>query len=387
MPRVIITGRNGWDSVGTINKYNKFVSILGEPEIGEGVWIGPYCLIDGRHERLIIGRGCNISSGAAILTHSTVTRCISERRWGKIEASSTIIGEFCFIGTNAVILKGVNLGHHSVVAAGAVIREGMKIPPYSLVAGVPGKIIGSSRKYLKSVSKETISIVIPAYNEEETLNNVIIEAEDQAKKLKIPYEIVIINDGSTDRTGEIADQIAKRKNIRTVHHRTNKGFTGAITSSFNNARNHLIFIAPADGQFDFSELGKFIDAIKGYDIAVGFRISNPEPFIRRLNSRVFHLLCRILFDIKLREFSTVSLWRKHIWQSFNIESDDRSAMALVEMIFKAQKAGYKFAQVPFKFRKRQGGTGKGTDLFMILKTLIGMVKLWISNYLKHQQLF
>lgn len=131
------------------NKYNPHAWILGDVTIGDDVWIGAFTLLDGKHAKLTIGRGCNISSGAQILTHSTVRRCVSERKYNKVDANPVKIGEYCFIGTNAVILMGAKVGHHSVVGAGAVVPEGMEVTPYSILAGVPAKIIGSSKKYLK----------------------------------------------------------------------------------------------------------------------------------------------------------------------------------------------------------------------------------------------
>lgn len=131
------------------NKYNPHAWITGNPEIGENTWIGAFTLIDGEHAKLKIGKGCNIASGAQILTHSTVRRSISERKIDVIDAKDTIIGDYCFIGASAVILMGAKVGHHSVIGAGCIVPEGTEIPPYSIVAGVPGKIIGSSKKYLK----------------------------------------------------------------------------------------------------------------------------------------------------------------------------------------------------------------------------------------------
>lgn len=358
------------------NKYNKHSWILGFPGIGEGVWIGAFCLIDAAYASLKIGRGCNISSGAQILTHSTVKRCVSERRYGKIDASPTEIGEFCFIGTNAVILKGVNIGHHSVIAAGAVVTEGMKIPPFSVVSGVPGKVTGNSKKFLDGVDKEAVSVVIPAYNEEETVTNVVKEAQSEIEKIGIEYEIVLVDDGSTDKTTSIIDNLAKNKHIRVIHHKQNKGFTGAISTCYRSAKNPLIFLAPADGQFDFKEFGKFLEAIKGYDVAVGYRISNPEPISRKLNSKVFHTLCRILLGIHLKEISTVIMWRKFVLDSLTIESEDRSAMIEPELIAKAIKMKYKFIEVPIHFMERRGGVPKGANITMIIKTFTGMIKFW-----------
>jgi acetyltransferase-like isoleucine patch superfamily enzyme len=122
------------------NRYNPFCWIVGEPEIGDGCWIGAFTLIDGQGG-LKIGRGCDISSGAQILTHSTVRRCISERRYGQVDRKPTVVEDYVFVGTNAVILMGARIGHHSVVAAGAVVLEDTLIPPYSLVAGVPARIV------------------------------------------------------------------------------------------------------------------------------------------------------------------------------------------------------------------------------------------------------
>lgn len=131
------------------NKYNEHAWIIGDVEIGEDVWIGAFTLVDGKYAKLAIGKGCNISSGAQILTHSTVRRCISERKISKIDSAPVNIGEYCFIGTNAVILMGSKIGDHSVIGAGCVISEGSVIPPYSIVIGVPGKVVGSSKKYLE----------------------------------------------------------------------------------------------------------------------------------------------------------------------------------------------------------------------------------------------
>lgn len=122
------------------NPYNPHAWIIGSPKIGEGTWIGAFCLIDGLGG-LEIGKWCDISSGAHILTHSTVKRCISERKYNQVDKSPVVIGDHVFIGENATVLRGSEIGHHSVIGAGAVVKENSKIPPYSLVAGVPARIV------------------------------------------------------------------------------------------------------------------------------------------------------------------------------------------------------------------------------------------------------
>lgn len=131
------------------NKYHPYCWIRGKPKIGKGTWIGPFTLIDAQYDSLKIGKWCDISMGAQIITHSTVKRCISERKYNKIDHKPTIIEDFVFIGTNAIILMGCKIGHHSVVAAGALIPENTSILPYSVVMGIPGQITKSSREYLQ----------------------------------------------------------------------------------------------------------------------------------------------------------------------------------------------------------------------------------------------
>lgn len=365
------------------NPYNKHAWILGNPEIGDRVWIGAFCLIDAALAPLEIGRGTNVSSGAQILTHSTVKRAVSEGRFGEVESAPVEIGEFCFIGTNATVLMGTKIGHHSVIAAGTVVPQFMVVPPYSLLAGVPAKIIGSSKKFLKDVEEESLSVVIPAYNEATTVKKVVEDAVDMLKKIKKDWEIVLVDDGSTDATGKIIDGLSKQnRRIHAVHHKYNKGFTGAMKTSFSSARKNLIFLAPADGQFNFKELPKFLEAIKGYDVATSYRVQNDEVLIKKLRINFFHLpfllLSRYLLGIKLREFSAVSLWRRRVFQDIEIESEDQSAMFLPELISKALRKKYKFTEVPFKLHQRQGGKAKGTSFKVAARTIFAITKLWFK---------
>lgn len=224
----------------------------------------------------------------------------------------------------------------------------------------------------------SISVVIPAFNEETTIEEVVKDVILSLKKLKLDYEIVLVNDGSTDITGQIIDKLAHSKKIQAVHHKENKGFTGAMKTAFAAARKHFVFLAPADGQFDFSQISKFTKTIDKFDAALGYRIKNEEPFYRKLNSKLFHILCRILFGIKFREISTVSLWRRTVLRSISTTSDDRSAMMLPELIFKAMKKNYKFIEVPISWRARRGGKAKGAGFVTIAKTLVGMFRLWYT---------
>ena len=123
------------------NPYNPHCWIVGEPEIGEGCWLGAFTLIDGSGG-LTLGKRVEISSGAAVLTHSSARRCVSEGAVD-VERAPTTLEDYVFVGENAVILMGCRVGHHSIIGAGAVVLEGSRIPPYSLVVGVPARVVRS----------------------------------------------------------------------------------------------------------------------------------------------------------------------------------------------------------------------------------------------------
>lgn len=121
------------------NPYNPHAWVIGEPEIGEGTWIGAFTVIDGSGG-LTVGAGCDVSCGAQIYTHSTVRRCVSGRRHD-IEHAPVRIGDRVFLGANAVVLMGVTIGDEAVVAAGAVVTR--DVPARTVVAGVPARPVAT----------------------------------------------------------------------------------------------------------------------------------------------------------------------------------------------------------------------------------------------------
>jgi acetyltransferase-like isoleucine patch superfamily enzyme len=135
------------------NPYNPHCWVAGTPSIGEGTWIGAFTLIDGIGG-LTIGKGCNISSGAQILSHSTVRRCLSERRLDSVDKKPTELGDFVFVGSNAVVQMGSKIGDHCIIGAGSVVLEDSSIPPYSLVVGIPARIVRDIRDEVDSWGRE-----------------------------------------------------------------------------------------------------------------------------------------------------------------------------------------------------------------------------------------
>lgn len=140
MEDVIDWHTKAMDAMGnyTVTVYDS-TTIVGNVSIGPSTWIGPFCSIDGTGG-LDIGEGCNISAGVHIQTHDTVRKCVSGGKMD-IDYAPVSIWDYVFIGVGATILKGVTIGPHSVVAAGAVVTK--DVPACAIVGGVPAKRIGT----------------------------------------------------------------------------------------------------------------------------------------------------------------------------------------------------------------------------------------------------
>jgi acetyltransferase-like isoleucine patch superfamily enzyme len=122
------------------NSHNPLSWFVGEPVIGEGTWIGAFTVIDGSGG-LTIGKGCDISSGVQIYTHSSARRCVSGRAYEKVDRKPVHIGDRVFIGANATILMGVTIGDGSVIGAGAVVTR--DVPAGKMATGVPARVVAN----------------------------------------------------------------------------------------------------------------------------------------------------------------------------------------------------------------------------------------------------
>lgn len=225
---------------------------------------------------------------------------------------------------------------------------------------------------------KSLTISIPAFNEEKTIELVVCEALGVLESITNKYELFLIDDGSKDKTGQIMDRLAdKNKHIKVVHHKKNRGFSAVISEGLFTPQTDLVLLAPADGQFEFSQVKQFADKISKYDAVFGYRITNAEPLSRKFQSFIYHTLGKILFGIKLREFSSIYMWRTSVLDGIDVVSASGSNTAQIEIAFKAQEKGAKFGQVPIRWGVRRGGKAKGVINFRIIYlTLLEIFKIW-----------
>ena len=221
----------------------------------------------------------------------------------------------------------------------------------------------------------SLSIFFPCYNEEGNVERVARAALDAAKDLADVYEVIIVDDGSRDRTGEIADRLAAEiPQLRAVHNRPNIGYGGAVARGLREARLEWIFFTDGDGQFDVRELPKLIDLLDACDFAVGYRLHRADSWIRRLNAFCWGVLVRLLFDLRVRDLDCAfKLLPKSLIDQLELHSE--GALISTELLAKARRRGLRIAEVGVSHYPRTAGSQTGANLRVILRAFRELFRL------------
>lgn len=229
----------------------------------------------------------------------------------------------------------------------------------------------------------SISMIVPVFNEEEILQQGILTYRRKLRKLFDDFEIIIVNDGSRDKTGEIANRLAlKWKNVKVIHHPRNLGVGMAILSGYQKATKTWVFTNPIDEPFDVREIKKFKQLFNEVDIIVVARIDrSANPFFRKLTSIVNYYLIKFLFGTFIHDFQFVQFYKRKIINKIKVDSTD--TFVPPELLIRASLVGYKIKEVKAKFHKRTKGKSKYYSLTRYLRTLEEMFNFWYKvNILK-----
>jgi len=223
-----------------------------------------------------------------------------------------------------------------------------------------------------------LSVFFPAYNEEANLENTVEKAipvlEDVAEK----YELIIVDDGSKDKTGEVAKRLAEKYSfIQVITHNPNQGYGAALRSGFYNSRLEWIVTVDSDGQFDFSEVDKLIERSKKADVVVGYRLNRQDSMIRKIFGWGWTLLANLLLGIKVRDVDCAfKLVNRKVIEGIPKLQSQRGGMISPELLGKARKAGFKVAEVGVHHYSRKEGKQTGANLKVIFKSFVDLGKLW-----------
>ena len=193
----------------------------------------------------------------------------------------------------------------------------------------------------------SLSVFFTAYNDSGTIASLVIRALHVAATLTDDYEVIVVNDGSKDGTGEILDELTRvyPEHFRVVHHEINRGYGGALRSGFAAATKDLVFYTDGDAQYDASEVTRCIDAARAdIDVVQGYKIGRGDRLYRKVIGRTYHHVVRVLFGLRVRDTDCdFRLIRRDLLA--RVELTSTSGVICVEMMRKFQHAGARFAEV------------------------------------------
>ena len=213
----------------------------------------------------------------------------------------------------------------------------------------------------------SISVFFPCYNEQKNIGRIVEKAFSILEELNIDFEIIIVDDGSNDNTGRIADDIAGRdRRIKVVHHQSNLGYGAALQSGFRAATKELVFYTDGDGQFDINEMPPLLPLMEQYDIVSCYRLNRRDPLIRKINGWCWTKLVCLLFGLKIRDIDCAfKLYKREIFD--NIMLSSRGALIDTEILARAARKNYRITQMGVHHFPRTAGSQTGADIRVILR--------------------
>lgn len=222
----------------------------------------------------------------------------------------------------------------------------------------------------------SLTIFFPCYNEEANVERVTRQAVEVGRNVASDLEVIIVNDGSRDRTGEIADRLAAEiPEVRAVHNQPNRGYGGALQRGFREATKNWIFYTDGDGQFDMNEIPRVLPLLEQYDIVSCYRIERKDPFMRKLNAFAWTTLVNLLFRIRLRDIDgAFKFYPKPFIDA--IEMQSTGALIDTEMLAKARNMKLSIGQVGVQHYPRTAGQQTGANLKVILRAFRELFKLY-----------
>ncbi len=232
-----------------------------------------------------------------------------------------------------------------------------------------------------------LSYFFPAHNEEANVLGLVEEALETLPGLAETFEIVIVDDGSRDGTGRIADELtaAHPGIVRAVHHQTNLGYGAALRSGFRAARFDHVAFTDGDRQFRVPDIARLIDRLAEPDrpdVGVGYRIKRADPLARTVYARAYRLANRIFFGLRVRDVDCAcKLFRREALDGLAVESG--GAFFSAELLIKLQVAGRSVAEVGIPHHPRTAGSPTGAKPSVVFRAVrdfwLLRLRMWVNR--------
>jgi glycosyltransferase involved in cell wall biosynthesis len=221
-----------------------------------------------------------------------------------------------------------------------------------------------------------ISVFLPCHNEEHNVVRVVNNFRGQLERFALKHEIIIVDDGSRDRTGQIADELAASSPaVKVVHHPVNRGYGGAVISGLKAASLPYVLLCDGDGQFDAAELARLVPMVPEYDVVVGRRVQRADRLIRRLNGRAWTALVRLLFGIQITDVDCgFKLFKREFVSDLDLHAG--GAMISTELMVKLAARGARITEVEVGHLPRLAGEQSGASPRVILRAFAELFRLY-----------
>lgn len=223
-----------------------------------------------------------------------------------------------------------------------------------------------------------LSVFFPAYNEEGNIQQTVLDAKKVLVDVAEEWEIIVIDDGSSDQTKAIVEKLGKEDSrIKVISHKKNQGYGGALKTGYKSSKYPWVAFTDSDGQFDFAEISKFLKLTSKADLILGYRLKRADSVLRKLYTVVWsRVLPRVLLGLKVRDYSCgFKLIKKKVFDSVQPLVGEEK-VTQIEMLTKAQRQGFTFSEVGVNHYPRAAGTQTGASLKVVFKSVADLITLW-----------
>jgi glycosyltransferase involved in cell wall biosynthesis len=226
----------------------------------------------------------------------------------------------------------------------------------------------------------SISAVLPAYNEEALIADTASAMARVLAEITDDYEVIVVNDGSRDRTRAIVEELARANpRVRCINHDVNRGYGEALKTGFSSASKDAIFLTDGDRQFDVGELKDFVPRLEQADLVIGYRNPRRDSMIRLVYAWGWRLVVTLLFGYVARDIDCAfKLFTRDVWRSVRVHSGGATFSA--EFLAKARRCGYRFVELPVSHYPRTAGSPTGAKPHVIARAFRDIV--WLRLHLE-----
>jgi len=234
----------------------------------------------------------------------------------------------------------------------------------------------------------SLSVFFPCYNDKGTIATMVLEAKKVVSALTDNFEIIVIDDGSTDGSRALLTELLKDvPQLRLIIHDKNKGYGRALRSGFQAATKEFVFYTDGDAQYDVNDLPRLFEKLNDdVDVVNGYKIKRSDPVYRIIIGYIYQYVIKFVFGLKIKDIDCdFRLIRRKVFDDIHLSSD--TGTICVEMIKKIEQGGFKFAEVGVSHYNRTYGSSQFFTLSRVSKTLYRLVILWFDIFIfeKHEK--